>query len=81
MKSEHFRMQLFAGGRDDFEPKGRPPANAAGSPEALPEKLTWIFGMRGRQRRRPYSTFSPKTVPVAGFTRWTWRHTGQVTGS
>jgi hypothetical protein len=42
MKSEHFRMQLFAGGRDDFEPKGRPSANAAGSPEALPEKLTWI---------------------------------------
>jgi len=38
MKSEHFRMQLFAGGRDDFEPKGRPSANAAGSPEALPEK-------------------------------------------
>jgi hypothetical protein len=25
-----------------FRVKGRPPANAAGSPEALPEKLTWI---------------------------------------
>lgn len=39
-----------------------------GEPRLVALRESGRFSERGRQLRRPYLTFSPKTVPVAGFT-------------